>query len=223
VITAPSSYRIYKDLYRSRRFSSSGVLYFLLQLVSITVLTVSNVGFFASNFTPESCTRFYFLAPLFKTLQGAVSQAILGMRTWNLSRRQRSWGLFIFVLYVVAVTIEAVTTLYGRGPVLDHNFHNCLPSSRTDSFIGSFTYYGVSMGYDIVSTVIIIFFLLKFKHVTQSRIMSNLVKMMLLDGVGYFVALTAINVVNFVLYRSGTSAGLQTAAYVKFTSLVLSY
>lgn len=212
LLTSTAALRIYKTQSRSRKLNWSTVLFFLLQVTSIGALTVSNIGFFSSKFTPRSCRRFYMLAPLFKTFQAAVSQAVLALRAWNLSRRQYSWGYAIGVLYIASITIEAVTTLFGRTPTGAPGFTNCLPGSRQSPFLTSFTFYAASMCYDIGITAISVYFLVKFKHATQSHIMTSLMKMMILDGVGYFVALTAVNVANLILYSSNTSAESQTSA-----------
>ncbi|RXW21328.1 hypothetical protein EST38_g4524 [Candolleomyces aberdarensis] len=84
--TVPTAYKFYKEHWEYRRFTISVILFAAIRIVSVSTLTVSNVGFFYNKFTMETCARFYLLPPIFKVLQSMVSQGILGVR-FNGSRR----------------------------------------------------------------------------------------------------------------------------------------
>ncbi|KAF8638073.1 hypothetical protein AX16_010705 [Volvariella volvacea WC 439] len=67
------------------------------------------------------------------------------------------------------------------------------------------------MIYDLTTTVLTVIFLLRYKFSASiSSVISHLTKMMLYDGLGYFIVLTGVNVLNLILYRSAHD--IQTAA-----------
>ncbi|KAK7472972.1 hypothetical protein VKT23_001076 [Stygiomarasmius scandens] len=210
ISTLPRSWRFYKEHWDRPRLTVSFVLFFLIQISSILVLVISNVGFFYSHFTQNSCNHFYLLPPIFKVLQLMVSQVILGFRAYNLSQRSRRIGIFLVSLYVVACSIEWASTLYKRQAVVDPN-HNICRAVFTDLFFSAWVYYAVAIIYDLATTSIAIAYLLKHTlSTTTSTVFSQLTKMMLYDGCGYFIALTAANVLNLIIYRENQD--IQTAA-----------
>jgi len=188
----------------------SSVLFFLIQFFSILVLVVSNVGFFYSHFTATSCQRFYYWPSVFKVIQAMVSQAILGVRAFNLSRRSTRIGLLLAGLFISACALEWVTNFYGRIPFYDLNWGNCRNIPQV-GLLGSWIYYAIAIIYDLATSAISITYLLKH-HLSSSSsgLMSRLTKMMLYDGLGYFFALTVINAVNLIVYHSNES--IRTAA-----------
>jgi hypothetical protein len=191
----------------------------IYRLTSALVIFFSNYGFFGS-FTEATCRRYYIMSPLFKVLQMAVSQAILGVRAWNLSRRHKGMAIALGALYLLCITLEALMTFVGRVPYRDPQQQNCLPANPPGTKVllgGAPSYYPVAIAYDICTTVICFYYLVKYKLSTKdsknvSATVLSVANMMLLDGLVYFIALTAINIVNLIFYYSITSAELQTAA-----------
>ncbi|KAL0956219.1 hypothetical protein HGRIS_002375 [Hohenbuehelia grisea] len=210
VQTYPAAWRFYKQQLESRRVALSAVLFFLIRSVSICCLIVSSVGFFYSKFTDATCTTFFLIPPSFKVLQAMVSQAILGIRAYNLSRRSRiiGWGLGCF--YIVCCTLQWLSTILDRQPYRDINYRNCRGYNATpDVDLAAWVYYVIAIVYDLSTTFLSIMYLLRYKFSTRSSLMPKLLKMMIYDGLGYFILLTAVNVINLILYRS---LNLQTAA-----------
>lgn len=207
--TTPTAYKFYKEHWEHRRFSISVLLFILIRFISILTLTISNAGFFYSKFTIESCGRFYLLPPIFKVLQAMVSQAILGVRAFNLSRRSKRVGWVLLGVYFAATVLQWVTTLYQRSPLLDRLPHgNCRAFNEAHQ-LGAWIFYAISMIYDIGITAISIFYLLKFKLVMKNTVMAKVTRMMMYDGLGYLLVLTGTNVLNLVLYKA--TSEVQTA------------
>ncbi|KAK1225285.1 hypothetical protein PQX77_011804 [Marasmius sp. AFHP31] len=76
--------------------------------------------------------------------------------------------------------------------------------------MNAWVYYVAAIIYDLGVTVISVGYLLKHKHTTVSHSMlSRITRMMLYDGIGYFVFLTGVNVVNLIIYRQ--KSDIQTA------------
>ncbi|TRM69257.1 hypothetical protein BD626DRAFT_624645 [Schizophyllum amplum] len=109
----PRGWRLLRD---SQGLTVSVVLFVLINTTSVCALALSNVGFFYPHFTVASCARFYLLPPAFKVIQAMVSQAIMGVRAINLSRRNRVIIMALFVYYIVTCTLEWITTLHQRTP-----------------------------------------------------------------------------------------------------------
>ncbi|KAF7340449.1 hypothetical protein MVEN_01965100 [Mycena venus] len=89
---------------------------------------------------------------------------------------------------------------------------SCGSHSPTSAW-GGWVSYVVAIIYNFVTTVVCIFFLLKMKT-SNGSMMSRVTRMMLVDGIWYFVALTAINFVNLLFNRlpSLSKQAQQTAA-----------
>ncbi|KAJ7594677.1 hypothetical protein C8J56DRAFT_927361 [Mycena floridula] len=211
--TLPSTWRFFKEQLNAPKLSISPLLFFLLQLFSISVLVVSNTGFFYSKFTVESCLRFYNWPSVFKVIQSMVSQAILGLRAFNLSQRSRRMGVILLALFLSAsaVSLQWVTNFYGRTGMFDPEWGNCRSIPAVGP-LGSWLYYAVAIVYDLATFAISAFYLVKYHLSTSANdLMSRLTKMMLYDGLVYFVALTAVNLVNLVIY-SRSAADIRTAA-----------
>ncbi|KAK0484399.1 hypothetical protein EDD18DRAFT_710510 [Armillaria luteobubalina] len=193
--TLPSAYRFYKEQWEAPR----------LLFTSIVVIIVSSFGFFYTRFTDASCARFYALPSIFKVLQAMVSQAILGIRAYNLSRRSRKILYTLLLLYLSACVLQWISTVARRTPYRDPQYGNCRALVSMWPF-GAWNYYAVAITYDVATTAISVIYLLKFKLNSTSSIMLK----MLYDGLGYFSVLTGVNILNLVLYQ--TKYDIQLAA-----------
>ncbi|KAI0255485.1 hypothetical protein BJV78DRAFT_677400 [Lactifluus subvellereus] len=72
----------------------------------MAAIIATNVGFFHHGFTPKTCSHFYEVAPVLKALQMMVSQAFLGLRTYNVAQRNVGVARTIVSTYFIAVTFE---------------------------------------------------------------------------------------------------------------------
>jgi len=72
-------------------------------------------------------------------------------------------------------------------------------------------HYAVAIVYDFVITVICISFLLKLKT-SKGSMMSRVTRMMLVDGVWYFIGLALVNLLNLGFYHGASRLEVQTAA-----------
>jgi len=208
--TYPTAWQFYREQWQSRRVSLTGVLFFLLRFISISTLALSNIGFFYSKFTIVTCDRFFLLPPAFKVMQGMISQAILGIRTYNLSRRSRRVSWFLVGVFFIACILQWVTTVYHRTAGLGgQTLGNCRALSLV-KHLGAWVFYALAIVYDVIMTAMSIWYLLKYKMTTTNSLVSKVTKMMLYDGLGYLVVLTAVNLLNLILYK--TSIDIQNAA-----------
>ncbi|PBK81996.1 hypothetical protein ARMGADRAFT_947459 [Armillaria gallica] len=158
--TLPSAYRFYKEQWEAPRLLSvhsepTLVLILVFRFTSIVVIIVSSVGFFYTRFTDASCARFYALPSIFKVLQAMVSQAILGIRAYNLSRRSRKILYALLFLYLSACVLQWISTVAKRS-------RHCRALVSMWPF-GAWNHYAVAITYDVATTAISVIYLLKFK------------------------------------------------------------
>lgn len=120
ILTLPAEWRFYRSQRSVLQPSVACILFILIRYTSILALTISNYGFFATDFTPDSCRHFFWAAPILKVVQTMVSQAILAVRTVNISRRTPWVKWIIIMLFITFTTLEWFTNLFQRNPVMDH-------------------------------------------------------------------------------------------------------
>jgi len=154
-------------------------------------------------------TNYCFVAPVFKVIQLMVSQAILGIRTYNIAQRNVWIGRFITFAYFFALVFLWFTALYHRQAMMTNG--NCMTgSSHPHQTISAWFFYLIAMLYDFFVLSISTHYLLKLRASTTISTSSKLLNILLYDGLGYFVALTAINLVNVFLYR-GLGGAIQSS------------
>ncbi|KAF7327210.1 hypothetical protein MKEN_00298100 [Mycena kentingensis (nom. inval.)] len=201
--TLPFEVRISLEAWRNRRMSASFIFFMLIRYTSIWVLTLAHVGYFATTFTVSSCSRFYLLASIFKMFQAMVSQAILvhrvGFRAYSLSRKSPTVGYALLSVYLVCVPLEWMTSVYRRRISFNPAVGNCGSIGPNGAF-GGWVYYCVAIIYDFIMTMFCIVFLLRLKPLATS-FMARVSRMMLVDGLWYFLVLGLANVACAVFYR----------------------
>ncbi|KAI5983905.1 hypothetical protein EDD15DRAFT_1832333 [Pisolithus albus] len=197
LITLPIEYRVYRSQRSFFHMSLACILFILIRYSSILVMVTSNYGFFATSFTVESCRQYYYVAPIFKDVQATVSQAILGVRTFNIAGRNKHLGLFLLVYFCITVTLEWFFDLYRRTYTSSAQ-GNCV-SGIPDAHPTTWLFYLVAMLYDIMALVVSTIHLIRYK--TYSGKFSFLIRVMIYDGLIFFVVLTAVNIFNLILYQ----------------------
>ncbi|KAF9564766.1 hypothetical protein CPC08DRAFT_630769 [Agrocybe pediades] len=175
--TQPTAWRFYKEHWQSRRLTISVVLFALLRFVSIATLIVSNIGFFYPFFTDKTCKHFYLVPPSFKVAQAMVTQAILGVRAFNLSRRSKGVGYCLLVMYFVACVLQWTFTLVHRTrnmsskslPENNLTRNSCRAVNKVKA-LGAYLFYAIAIVYDICTTSISIYYLLKYKLTSTNSV-----------------------------------------------------
>ncbi|KAI9465166.1 hypothetical protein BJY52DRAFT_667974 [Lactarius psammicola] len=208
ILTLPAEYRLYRAFYRNNcRLNTNLVLFVLIRYVSILVLVLGSVGFW-TTFSPEACRRFYLLPISARVVQIMISQAILGLRTYGISRKNSTVGIVLVSSFIFASVVQWVSNINHRVPV-NVDGTCAAANTRPTLFFSPWLFYLAAMLYDFLTLTISMTYLFKFH--SSSPFASRLVNMMIYDGLGYFVALTVVNTVNAILCRS-TNFRIQTAA-----------
>jgi len=201
LITIPAEYRFYKSQQHYGRIALSCVLFILIRYISVILVMFGAVVWFGT-FSLEACKRWYILPPVFKVLQVMVSQFVLGIRAYNLSQRSRPVGAVILVLYIATCVAQWVANMYGRTPALNSDGTQCHRTMVYGLHTGPWIHYMVAIIYDTVVTAMSFRYMLKYYFSATTSLISRVTKMMMYDGLGYFVLITATNIFNLVLYRT---------------------
>jgi len=201
ILTLPAEWRFYRNQRSITRLSTACLLFILIRYSSILILFISNYGYFATSFTAESCQRFFLVAPVVKVIQTMVSQAILGIRTINIAR-QKPWVKWVVIAsFTIITALEWFINLFHRDALTING--NC-SAGNSGAHLSVWVYYLLSMLYDLVTLSISTVFL--FKMNIRDKRFSRLPKIMLYDGLGYFIILTVSNIINIILYRMKNQA-----------------
>ena len=111
--------------------------------------------------------------------------------------------------------LECRTTRLATVPLVTHpNSKVCLSGSRNGVSgsgadatltVVAWLHYVFSMCFDLI-TLIISFWYLLGRRACEYLSFGGISRVMIVDGLGYFVLLTAINVVNMVFYETAPTA-----------------
>ncbi|KAF8493316.1 hypothetical protein JB92DRAFT_2999965 [Gautieria morchelliformis] len=204
--TIPAEISLYREQISLRRMTRACILFIILRYASILVIVVSNVGFFGEIFTVSACHKYYLVAPAFKGVQLTVSQIIMAIRTVAIARQTR-WAVWaVSILWVITVTVEIFSTVWGRVPFQEPKgvqFANCIPGNVKSLKIAWVNYLAAIL-YDITCLCIATGFIIGQRRLQPKHKIDGLSKMLLQEGILYFIFITAVNLLNLVLYATGS-------------------
>ncbi|KAJ7457143.1 hypothetical protein B0H11DRAFT_215800 [Mycena galericulata] len=213
----PAEYRLYAKQKGPLSLSVACILFFLVRYLGITALVVGGVGFFYHGFSKEACDRFYWLAPVFKLFLYLASQAILALRTYAVSRKSSTVLYILIVLSVVCSLVEFISTFWKRVPFQSNG--NCTGGNLPGVKIASLYYVGCLV-FDVVAMGITAVYLWKFSNTSRASL-SRLARMMLEDGIMYFIALTAMNIINLIFFQSRDTTLQSSASSLGFATTMI--
>ncbi|KAF7967779.1 hypothetical protein HWV62_33197 [Athelia sp. TMB] len=130
-----------------------------------------------------------------------VSQLVLGVRTWNLSKRSPHVGWFLLGFSLLFCIGEWFTQLYKRSPVSTNGGYECHALGVAPGY-GVWIHYLFRVVFTFVLTVVSFVYLAKYYFSRKASMVWDVIEIMFFDGLGYFLLLTAVNVFSMVLYMS---------------------
>ncbi|KAG2748392.1 hypothetical protein P692DRAFT_20953801 [Suillus brevipes Sb2] len=230
VLTLPAEWRFYRSQSSIFHISLACALFISIRYISIMAMIVSNYGYFSTTYTQQACQRYYLVAPIFKAIQTMVSQAILGIRTFNIARRDRRVGIVLALLYLLSTSAEWFADLFHGIPSVI-NVRQCssqqdlmqtasllrdtqnimdysCTSANAGKVLSTWFYYLAVIVFDVVIVTVSTMHLLRYNPLS-SRV-ERLIRILIYDGIGYFIVLSAANVLNLVFYHT-TNVQTQTA------------
>ncbi|KAG1908425.1 uncharacterized protein F5891DRAFT_992949 [Suillus fuscotomentosus] len=211
VLTLPAEWRFYRSQSSIFHISLACTLFILIRYISIMAIVISNYGFFSTTYTLQTCQQYYLVAPAFKAMQTMISQAILGVRAFNIARRDRRIGIVLLLLYLLSVSAEWFSDMFHRTLWAVQIFvnHSCT-SGDAGKVLSTWFYYLAVLVYDIVIVTISTMHLLRYNPLS-SRV-EQLIRVLIYDGIGYLIVLSAANVLNLILYHT-TNIDTQVLGY----------
>ncbi|KLO18965.1 hypothetical protein SCHPADRAFT_96723 [Schizopora paradoxa] len=207
VQTFPGEMRLYYGQTSLLSLSPACILFILVRYTSVAALVTSNVGFFGSGFSLNACRHFYLVAPVLKLIAVLISQVIIGVRTYAISRKSR-WVFWALVAAFVLALAPEILGNVVRRVVAQTPEKNCTSGNLPGAKL-AWLHYLAAMLYDAFTMGIATWYLVSNSRGNQR--MSRLSRLLLEEGLIYFIALTAFNVLNLVLFRSNNLA-IQSSA-----------
>ncbi|KAG1806487.1 uncharacterized protein HD556DRAFT_315933 [Suillus plorans] len=197
ILTLPAEWRFYRSQSSIFHLSLACVLFILIRYVSIIAMVVSNYGYFSTTYTQQTCQQYHLVAPIFKGIQTMISQATLGVRTFHIARRDRQIGIILLCLYLLSTSAEWFADIFhGTPSVVDGN----CTSANSGKVLSTWFYYLAVILYDVVIVTVSTMHLLHYNPLS-SRV-EQLIRVLIYDGIGYFIVLSASNVLNLVFYHT---------------------
>ncbi|KAG1797332.1 uncharacterized protein HD556DRAFT_251259 [Suillus plorans] len=214
ILTLPAEWRFYRSESSFFHLSLACILFILIRYVSIVTIVVSNYGFFSTTFTQQTCQKYYLVAPIFKAVQTMISQVILGVRTFNIARRDRRIGIALLLLYILSISAEWFVDLFhGTPAVLDLVCH--CTSVNSARVLSTWFYYFPVMLYDIVMVTVSTMHLLRYNPLSNR--VERLIRVLIYDGIGYFLVLSVSNVLNLIFYHTTNIETQSAGASIGYT------
>jgi len=146
------------------------------------------------------------VAPGFKVVQITSSQAIVGYRTWNISRRSTDMAVFLIGFGFMVGVLEAVSNLNSRTPIQIDG--NCSPGNNM-ARVPQWVFYLLATIFDVTTIGISSSFLIR--SASGISRMSSVLKMLFYDGLGYVFVLIAVNIMNLIMYRDSVDSDTQSS------------
>ncbi|KAJ7179771.1 hypothetical protein C8R46DRAFT_1029206 [Mycena filopes] len=226
----PSEYRLYAKQKGPFSLSVACILFILVRYLGITAMLMGGVGFFYHGFSPESCAKFYWLAPVFKRDPGPsdirgiaeVADDIAG--TYYLVRLLRPGRVHFNVLEASSLSTRRTycpfhVLIAGAETRFALYQGNCTGGNLPGVKVASLYYVGCLV-FDVVAMTITGVYLWKFSNNSRASL-SRLAQMMLEDGIMYFVALTAMNIVNLIFFQNASSTLQSSASSLGFAATMI--
>ncbi|KAF8597833.1 hypothetical protein BDV93DRAFT_357534 [Ceratobasidium sp. AG-I] len=214
LITVRPEIRLYQ---RHKTFSKAVILFVLIRYVSIAAIISSNVGFFGTGFTAKTCHHYHLVAPLLKMFATLISQVIISIRTYAISRKAK-WVLYTLSgLFVLSCVPEVLGNAWQRKAVQNSTF-NCTSGNLPQHKV-AWVHYLAAVVFDTIAMGIATFYLYSPTKTT----ITGLARVMLEEGLMYFIFLTIANVVNLAMFlMADISAQSSAAVFGQAVTMIMS-
>ncbi|KAJ7097368.1 hypothetical protein C8R44DRAFT_889286 [Mycena epipterygia] len=210
----PAEYRLYAKQKGPFKLSVACILFILVRYLGLISIILGNMGFFYHGFSKEACSRFFWLTPIFKLFLYLTSQAILAIRTYAVSRKSISVLRILVTLFILSAVPELISTFWKRVHQRACTSGN-LPGVKVASL-----YYVGGLVFDVVTMAITSIYLWKFSNTSRTSL-SQLARMMLQDGIMYFIALSGMNIVNLIFFQSNDPVLQPSASTLGFAATMI--
>ncbi|KAF8714444.1 hypothetical protein RHS03_00251, partial [Rhizoctonia solani] len=112
--TIPGEIKLYRRQVAQGRMSLVCFLFIVVRYVSVVSLILNGIGFYATSFDIESCSRYRLAAPVTKMFAGFASQGLIFLRTWAISRKSRLVLIILSALCIITLPMMVIGNVYKR-------------------------------------------------------------------------------------------------------------
>jgi len=169
---------------------------------------MNGVGFFG-HFSSDACRHLYLVAPLFKVLQALSSQLVLFHRTYTISQKSAWIGIFLSLMVLASVPALLFANIFKRQYIMTPE-HNCTSGNDSGTRV-AWIHYVICMVFDVATTGIASMYL--WRYTREFKRLRVYLRRLIYEGLGYFILLTAVNILNIVVFR-GASVDNQSSGFV---------
>ncbi|KAG1732840.1 hypothetical protein EDD22DRAFT_1053888, partial [Suillus occidentalis] len=114
ILTIPAEWRFYRSQSSIVHMSLACALFISIRYVSIIAIIVSNYGYFSTAYTLQNVSTLLSCGACLQAIQTMISQAILGVRTFNIARRNMRIGVALLLLYLFSISAEWFSDIFHR-------------------------------------------------------------------------------------------------------------
>ncbi|CAE6442077.1 unnamed protein product [Rhizoctonia solani] len=210
--TIPGEIKFYRRQLAQGRMSLVCFLFIVVRYVSVASLILNGIGFYATSFDQESCSRYRLAAPVTKMFAGLASQGLIFLRTWAISRKSRLVLIILSFLCITTLPMMVIGNVYKREPHVKNG--SCIAKQNAGTFNSAPMYYGAMAGFDIIACGIATYYLI---DLNANSVMSKFTKKVMQHGMFYAFGTTLCNIIvllgtSHVKYVEKLGAFLSVAA-----------
>ncbi|KAK7061873.1 putative transmembrane protein [Favolaschia claudopus] len=213
VQTIPDTYRLYRKQWVNGNLSAVCFFYACTRYISIISLVSNGIGFFGTNFTPESCKRFYMLPNITAMLASMSVQMLVFIRTLAISGRSKRCFYGLGLLWLICLPFQVFGIVYHRNPFLNNG--SCkgrVPVGDTDWNV---VYYSAHMAFDLFACITATTYIILISRVQGTFNTSRFLMRVLRNGILYTAVVFLANlwvVLEFTgVFVSGAASTLPLA------------
>ncbi|KAG1868166.1 hypothetical protein C8R48DRAFT_761128 [Suillus tomentosus] len=194
ILTLPAEWRFYRNQSSIFHLSLACVLFILIRAATLVSLLWSSA---IMDTSPPPIRNKRVNNTILWRLSSKVT---LGVRTFHIAKRERRIGILLLLLYLLSTSAEWFTDLFhGTQPTASVVDGNCT-LTNSGKILSTWFYYLAVILYDVVIVTISTMHLLRYNPLS-SRV-EQLIRVLIYDGIGYFIVLSASNVLNLVFYHT---------------------
>ncbi|KAJ7641458.1 hypothetical protein FB45DRAFT_1125279 [Roridomyces roridus] len=193
--TIPATLEMYMKNWNERRLSATCFFYAVTRYLSVISLVSNGYAAFSTSFTPESCKKYYMLPNVTALVAVMAIQVLVYIRTLAISGQSKYVRYGMGLLMLLGFPVQTFGIVYHRDPSFNNGTckGKVLRAGEPDWNI---VYYSAHMAFDLVAVVTATTYLVLISLSSYTGGMlrfSKLVKMILRDGLLYFVVVFAVN------------------------------
>ncbi|KAJ6475123.1 hypothetical protein C8R47DRAFT_704267 [Mycena vitilis] len=209
LMTVPSEYRMYKRQKKMTNPSAACVLFILSRYVTLVSIAMATAFFFGTHWTTHTCVPA--IGGALRALSASIVSIIFMWRTWAIYHKSRPILYFLMVVFI-PTTVFTWGFVFNQVPLVKAG--SCGGLAGPGVFGAKWPFALANIVFDATCVGLSTFRLVVNLNDGSSQISSIL----LVDGLAYFFASVALQVLNFIFLVSSDPTKQNTM--ITFTNAV---